>query len=205
MNLYVIPVSEIKNKYIHFTEKKLFLIPYEIETNFVKFAPITMEQYFSLKRNFGKGKKLLKKTLYQSILDLFVDENKQVVLKIFIMLHIHNTRENVICLCRNKFLLPKEVKLFEEHFKCLYVLPCTRNPSDFELPMHLICLLRSYPWPFYNKLNGTLINLFNKTFPGKGLKRKCTHYEGCFEMIGERNSKQSTGILLVLPEKVDEH
>ena len=39
MNLYVIAVSEIKNKYIHFSGKKLFLIPYEIETNFVKFAP----------------------------------------------------------------------------------------------------------------------------------------------------------------------
>ena len=121
------------------------------------------------------------------------------------MSHIHNTRGNIICLCRNKFLLMKGMKLFKEDFKCLYLLPCTRNPSDFELPIRLICLLRSYPWPFYNELNGTLINLFNKTFPGKGLKRNCTHHEGCFEMIGERNSKQSTSSLLVLPEKVDEH
>lgn len=80
-----------------------------------------------------------------------------------------------------------------------------QNPSDFELPMHLICLLRSYPWPFYNDFNETLMNLFHLTFPGKGLKRNCTQHEGSFEMIGERNSKQSTGSLLVLPKKVDEH
>ena len=49
------------------------------------------------------------------------------------------------------------------------------------------------------------MTLFRLTFPGKGLKRNCTHHEGCFEMIGERNSKQSTGSLLELPKKVDKH
>ena len=68
--------------------------------------------------------------------------------------------------------------------------------------MHLICLLRSYSWPYYNDFNETLMNLFHLTFPGKGLKRNCTQHEGCFEMIGERNSKQSTGSLLVLPKKL---
>ena len=50
-----------------------------------------------------------------------------------------------------------------------------------------------------------MINLFNLTFAGKGLKRSCTHHEGNFEMIGERNSKQSTGSLLILPKMVDRH
>ena len=49
------------------------------------------------------------------------------------------------------------------------------------------------------------MNLFRMTFKGKGLKRNCTHHEGSFEMVGERNSKQSTGSLLILPKKVDEH
>ena len=49
------------------------------------------------------------------------------------------------------------------------------------------------------------MNLFHLTFPRKGLKRSCTIHEGCFEMIGERNSKQSTGSLLILPKKVNEH
>ena len=46
---------------------------------------------------------------------------------------------------------------------------------------------------------------FNLIFTGKGLRRSCTHHEGCFEMIGERNSKKSTGSLLMLPKKVNEH
>ena len=71
--------------------------------------------------------------------------------------------------------------------------------------MHLVCLLRYYPWPFHNDFNETLMNLFHLTLPGKGLKRNFTHHESCFEIIVKRNSKQSTGSLLVLPKKVNEH
>ena len=85
------------------------------------------------------------------------------------------------------------------------MLPCQTNPSDFELPEYLISILRSYPWPFHNELNESMLNLFNLTFPGKGLRRSCTNHEGNFEMIGERNSKQSTGSLLVLPKRVDKY
>ena len=35
--------------------------------------------------------------------------------------------------------------------------------------------------------------------------RSSTHHEGNFEMIGERNSRQCTGNLLMLPTKVDKH
>ena len=47
MSVYVKPISEIRTKYFHYKGKKLFWISYEIDTNFVKFAPISREQYFS--------------------------------------------------------------------------------------------------------------------------------------------------------------
>ena len=49
------------------------------------------------------------------------------------------------------------------------------------------------------------MDLFRKKFQGKGLIRNCTYHEGNFEMLGERNSKQATGNLLMLPKKVDLH
>ena len=49
------------------------------------------------------------------------------------------------------------------------------------------------------------MDLFRKTFQGKGLIRNCTYHEGNFEMLGERNSKQTTGNLLMLPKNVDLH
>ena len=130
--------------------------------------------------------------------------NGKGLIKIFII-SLQKNEGNVVCLCPSKIHLPRAVTLFDEGFKSMYLLKCTRNPSDFELPSHLICLLCSYPWPFYNVFDENLINLFHLTFPGKGLKRSCTLHEGSFEMIGERNSKQSTGSLLILPKKVNEH
>ena len=87
----------------------------------------------------------------------------------------------------------------------VYVMNCSTNPSDFELPIHLVSIFRSYPWPFVNKFDNNIIDLFRKTYTGKGLNRSCTYHEGNFEMIGERNSKQSTGNLLMLSKDVDKH
>ena len=106
-------------------------------------------------------------TSYQSILETFVSQNDQVVLRIFITSHVDKTEGNVFCVCPNKLLLPQGAILLEEQLTNLYILPCLQNPSDFELPMHLICLLRSYPWQFYNEIDETLINLFRLTFQGK--------------------------------------
>ena len=126
-------------------------------------------------------------------------------MKIFIFSHTNNLDGVVVCICRDKCHLPKDISLFRQDFNGLYVLLCQKNPCDFELPEHMISIFRSYPWPFHNELNESMLNLFNLTFPGNGLKRCCTNHEGNFEMIGERNSKQSTGSLLVLPKRVDKH
>ena len=140
-----------------------------------------------------------------NILDSFLTQNEKVLIKIFIISHVDSTSGNVFCICPNKLLLPRGVTLFEDHFKSLYVLKCLRNPSDFELPKNLVCLMRSFQWPFLNEFDDKLMNLFRLTFPGKGLKRNCTHHEGYFELIGEINSKQSTGSLIFLPSDVDNH
>ena len=49
IRVYVVLASEIQNSYFHDTRKKLFLIPYEIQTNFVIFSAITGKQYKLLK------------------------------------------------------------------------------------------------------------------------------------------------------------
>ena len=87
----------------------------------------------------------------------------------------------------------------------VYELTCTRKPSDFEFPEHMICIFRSYSWSFINHLDEKVMDLFRKTFQGKGLIRNCTYHEVNFEILGERNSKQSTGNLLMLPKNVDLH
>ena len=203
--VYVIPDSEVKPVNIQDSGIKMFLIPYKIEDHFVSFAPISKQQYTNLKKISKEVKRGLEKEEYVNILDSFLIQNGKKLIKIFIIKHVDSLSGNDFCICSNKLLLPKGVNLFCEHFKSLYVLKCSRNPSDFELPRHLVCVMRSFQWPFQNELNDTLINLFRLTFPGRGLKRNCTHHEGSFEMIGERNSKQSTGSLLELPKKVDQH
>ena len=95
--------------------------------------------------------------------------------------------------------------MIDNDFQNVYILTFTKNPSDFELPDDIICIFRSYPWPFMNHFNQKIMDLFRNTFKGKGLIRNCTRHEGNFEMFGERNSKQSTGNLLMLPSNVDLH
>ena len=97
------------------------------------------------------------------------------------------------------------MKCLNDDFQDVFLLPCTRNPSDFELPPNMICIFRSYPWPFVNYIDKNILELFRNTFRGKGLIRNCTYHEGNFEMLGERNSKQSTGSLLMLSKHVDLH
>ena len=203
--IYIVTSSDIENKYIHDPSSKLFLIPYKIEKQFVWFAPITQEQYKKLEKLFKQKRNGLSQVTYNGLLDIFLHENGKYLLKIFIITQTKTSNGNIVCVCPNKLLLPRDVNLLDKQFKSLYVLRSIRNPSDFELPLHLICLLRSYPWPFKNELDENFMKLFGLTFTGKGLKRSCTIHEGNFEMIGERNSKQSTGSLLILPKKVDEH
>ena len=142
---------------------------------------------------------------YQALLQDLISENGTKLLKIFIISQKNNLAGDVVCICRSKFDLPKKISLLREDYDGFYVMMFPKNPSDFELPKNLVSIFRSYPWPFHNEIDESMINLFDLTFPGNGLKRSCTSHEGNFEMIGERNSKQSTGSLLVLPKKVDRH
>ena len=111
----------------------------------------------------------------------------------------------MICICPAITLLPVTAYKLHEDINGIYVMKCKRKQSDFELPNNLITIFRSYPWPFVNSFHTGILELFKKTFKGKGLIRSSTHHEGNFEMIGERNSRQCSGNLLMLPTKVDKH
>ena len=173
--VFVILASEISNKFFHQPGNKLFLIPWEIDTYFVTFAPITGKQYKLLKSKCD-GNNGIDRNSFKQIVENFLSENDTTLLKIFIISHKDNSAGDVVCICHHKFLLPRGVALFNQNFKSLYILPCLQNPSYFELPLHLISIFRSYPWTFHNELKESMMNLFHLTFPGKGLKRSCTHH-----------------------------
>ena len=115
---------------MHIPGHKLFLIPYEMDTYFVSFAQVTMNQYKLLKKRFNE-RKGMSRNEFQEILQNFLSENGTYLLKIFIISHKDNRTGDVVCIFRDKFLLPKEISLFRKDFESLYVLPCFKKSIRF--------------------------------------------------------------------------
>ena len=205
-NIHIVTINEKKKGYFHVNDRKLMLIPYDIKPSIVTFAYITQFQNNNLRRVFRKKQNGMEDKEYKSVLAKYQEINGTELLTILLLCNIkeHNQGQ-LVCICADRLCLPKGIRLVHDEVENVYLQRCTRNPSDFELPKSLIAIFRSYPWPFCNEFSDDIIKLFSSTFPGKGLKRQCTFHDGNFEMIGERNSKQSTGSLLMLPEMVDKH
>ena len=171
----------------------------------VEFAYLTKEQYFIFKKLFMEYTEGMEEDVYINHLRNLSKENKKGIFKAVLLEEGDDSSGNTICICPTKIHLPIAANIINKDMDSVYVMNCSTNPSDFELPIHLVSIFRSYPWPFVNNFDNSIIELFRKTYTGKGLNRNCTYHEGNFEMIGERNSKQSTGSLLMLGKDVDKH
>ena len=118
----------------------------------------------------------MKEELYTKRLQIISKKNKKGKLKVLLVKEDQNSSGTTICICPTVIHLPIAAKKLHNELKSVYVMNCTTNPSDFELPIHMVSIFRSYPWPFVNKFDDYIIDLFRNTYTGKGLKRKCTYH-----------------------------
>ena len=86
-------------------KSKIFLIPYIIETDFVRFVSISHSQYLSVKKLTDNGTGGLSQKCYMTVLESFLTENMNEILDICIISHkFHNHLYLMLMIC---FILEK--------------------------------------------------------------------------------------------------
>ena len=83
-NICIIAETELKSSYVHDMATKFFLIPYDIGTDFVRFATISQKQYNYLKYLSEQHEEGFNKSDYESVLDGFLQDNSKEILDIYI-------------------------------------------------------------------------------------------------------------------------
>lgn len=78
------------------------------------------------------------------------------------------------------------------------------NIGDFKIPNGIV-VQRMYSWGFADSITEDWAMLFDLTFTGKGLNRRCTAHEGSFEIFDQRKTHQASGSLVAAPGKTKEH